>query len=54
MCVKEIPHSVERVIQSYGEASQGDEVLIQPMLTDVIRSGVAFRMTLIRARLTEL
>jgi len=34
--------AVERVISAYGEARDIDEVLIQPMLRNVIRSGVAF------------
>lgn len=34
--------AVEQVIASYGEAHPADEVLIQPMLADVVRSGVAF------------
>jgi hypothetical protein len=34
--------AVARVIAAYGEAHGTDEVLIQPMLTDVVRSGVAF------------
>lgn len=34
--------AVEQVIESYGEAHPADEVLIQPMLTHVLRSGVAF------------
>lgn len=34
--------AVEQVIGAYGEACPTDEVLIQPMLTQVIRSGVAF------------
>jgi hypothetical protein len=34
--------AVEQVIASYGEAQPTDEVLIQPMLTQVVRSGVAF------------
>jgi hypothetical protein len=34
--------AVEQVIASYGEAHLSDEVLIQPMLGNVIRSGVAF------------
>ena len=34
--------AVEQVITSYGEAHPADEVLIQPMLTQVVRSGVAF------------
>ncbi len=34
--------AVEQVIASYGEAVGADEVLIQPMLTDVAMSGVAF------------
>lgn len=34
--------AIEKVIASYGEAHTSDEVLIQPMLTQVVRSGVAF------------
>ncbi|WP_025113238.1 PEP-utilizing enzyme [Pseudomonas sp. H1h] len=34
--------AVEQVIASYGEAHLSDEVMIQPMLGNVIRSGVAF------------
>jgi len=34
--------AVERVISSYGKCSPRDEVLVQPMLQHVIRSGVAF------------
>lgn len=34
--------AVEQVIASYGDANQADEVLIQPMLNNVVRSGVAF------------
>lgn len=34
--------AVERVIASYGEAQCTDEVLIQPMLIQVLSSGVAF------------
>lgn len=34
--------AVEQVIAAYGEAHATDEVLIQPMLTQVVRSGVAF------------
>ncbi|HYC42125.1 MAG TPA: PEP-utilizing enzyme [Noviherbaspirillum sp.] len=34
--------AVERVIAAYGAAAEDDEVLIQPMLQGVIRSGVAF------------
>ncbi|MEQ8426921.1 MAG: PEP-utilizing enzyme [Gammaproteobacteria bacterium] len=37
-----LPSAVEQVIDSYGEAEAEDEVLVQPMLTNVIRSGVAF------------
>lgn len=40
--VSELEMAVERVISSYGEANLTDEVLIQPMLTGVVRSGVAF------------
>jgi hypothetical protein len=34
--------AVEMVIASYGEAHVNDEVLVQPMLNEVVRSGVAF------------
>lgn len=34
--------AVEQVIASYGEAFPADEILIQPMLGNVLRSGVAF------------
>ncbi|MBL0141875.1 MAG: phosphoenolpyruvate synthase [Betaproteobacteria bacterium] len=34
--------AIERVIASYGAATQEDEVLIQPMLRYVVTSGVAF------------
>lgn len=34
--------AVDRVVDSYDKASDGDEVLIQPMLQNVLRSGVAF------------
>lgn len=34
--------AVEQVIASYGKAVDADEVLIQPMLQNVVRSGVAF------------
>lgn len=34
--------AVEQVIASYGEGLPNDEVLIQPMLMNVLRSGVAF------------
>ncbi|OGT01759.1 MAG: phosphoenolpyruvate synthase [Gallionellales bacterium RIFCSPLOWO2_02_58_13] len=37
-----LENAVERVIASYGEAVDADEVLIQPMLQNVVRSGVAF------------
>jgi glutamine kinase len=33
----ELVPSVERVITAYGEVNQTDEVLIQPMLTNVVR-----------------
>lgn len=42
VCVEDLAGSIDRVFNSYEESSQGDEVLIQPMLTDVLRSGVAF------------
>jgi hypothetical protein len=34
--------AVEQVVAAYGEAQPTDEVLIQPMLIQVVRSGVAF------------
>ena len=34
--------SIEKVIDSYKEADPQDEVLVQPMLQNVVRSGVAF------------
>jgi hypothetical protein len=34
--------AIEDVIAAYGEADSSDAVLIQPMLTEVVRSGVAF------------
>jgi hypothetical protein len=34
--------AIEQVIASYGKADSADEVLIQPMLQNVLRSGVAF------------
>ncbi len=38
----ELSTAIERVIAAYGQTSPTDEVLIQPMLTNVVRSGVAF------------
>lgn len=38
----DLARSVEQVIKYYGELHSGDEVLVQPMLREVIRSGVAF------------
>jgi len=37
-----LEQAIDQVIASYGGVSSTDEVLIQPMLTDVVRSGVAF------------
>lgn len=37
-----LAQAVEQVIAAYGEAQPTDEVLIQPMLKRVVRSGVAF------------
>lgn len=37
-----LEQAVEQVMAAYGEAQPSDEVLIQPMLTQVVRSGVAF------------
>ena len=42
-----IENSIEEVINSFGKnVDKNDEVLIQPMLSDVIASGVAFTRTL--------
>lgn len=38
----ELEGAVTQVIDSYGEASSEDQVLIQPILMEVVRSGVAF------------
>ena len=40
--VKNIQKSIDDVFNSYDKNSELDEVLIQPMLENVIRSGVAF------------
>lgn len=37
-----LENAIEQVIAAYGEADEKDEVLIQPMLRNVLRSGVAF------------
>lgn len=37
-----LEQAIEQVIASYGEARADDEVLVQPMLKNVVRSGVAF------------
>lgn len=37
-----LEEAVELVIASYGESRDEDEVLVQPMLNDVVLSGVAF------------
>jgi hypothetical protein len=37
-----LERAIEEVIASYGEAWDADEVLVQPMLENVVRSGVAF------------
>lgn len=37
-----LENAIEQVIAAYGEADDADEVLIQPMLRNVLRSGVAF------------
>ncbi|PWB35390.1 phosphoenolpyruvate synthase [Pseudomonas sp. SDI] len=38
----ELESAIDRVIASYGDVHLADEVLIQPMLGNVLRSGVAF------------
>ena len=37
-----LPLAIEEVIAAYGVADPKDEVLVQPMLNNVVRSGVAF------------
>jgi hypothetical protein len=37
-----LDEAIDQVIASYGEVNPIDEVLIQPMLKDVVRAGVAF------------
>ena len=37
-----LKEAVDQVIAAYGEPAAADEVLIQPMLQNVVRSGVAF------------
>lgn len=34
--------AIEQVIEAYGKAESGDQVLVQPMLQQVVRAGVAF------------
>lgn len=43
-----LSEAIERVINSYMHAASDDQVLVQPMLTDVVMSGVAFTRTLER------
>lgn len=38
----EVQAAIDDVFRSYGEPSKSDEVLLQPMLQNVLRSGVAF------------
>ena len=38
----QLSKSIDEVITSYGSALDSDEILIQPMLTDLVRSGVGF------------
>ena len=39
---KDLENAIEQVISAYDTAKAADEVLIQPMLQNVLRSGVAF------------
>jgi glutamine kinase len=41
-CLDDIRHSIEQVFSSYETNSVDDEVLVQPMLKDLTRSGVVF------------
>ena len=40
--VSDLKNAVEDVIDSYSDAADNDEILIQPMLSNVVLSGVAF------------
>ena len=40
----EVANAIERVIESYHDSSPDEQILIQPMLDDVVISGVAFSM----------
>ena len=42
VAASELAAAVDQVIASYGEAQLDDEVFVQPMLENVVRSGVAF------------
>jgi len=42
VCSDGLESAIDQVISAYGETSATDEVLIQPMLQHVVRSGVAF------------
>ena len=37
-----LANSIDKVIASYGRENQDDQIIVQPMLANVIRSGVAF------------
>jgi len=37
-----LENAIDQVVASYGEVSPDDEVLVQPMLQNVVRAGVAF------------
>jgi len=37
-----LKNAIDQVVASYGEVSPDDEVLVQPMLQNVVRAGVAF------------
>ena len=43
----ELSEAINQVISSYSEASLEDEVLVQPMITNVISSGVLFTRSLV-------
>lgn len=42
VCRNSAKDAIDQVIQSYGDAIPDDEVLVQPMLKNVVRSGVIF------------
>lgn len=47
-CVESLSNAVETVIASYSDGNLDNEVLLQPMLSGVLASGVVFTRTLVK------